>query len=193
MAVVGEKPLEAGVRPPPVVDRRGVVDLDAVGRGEHAPAGSRDAAELPHRLRRVVAVLEHLRERTMSNHASSTGSASTGPSSSAAAFSTTSTPTYSEATARVRVVGLHAAADVENAYRRFDRTRLVGKPARERVSHDPGRRALPRPSAIVPGPAREVVRHDARVPRDAYRSSFSKAANAGFFFPLAVSTPTASR
>ena len=49
------------MRPAPVVLGRGVVHLDAVRRGEHAPAGSRDAPQLAHRLRRVVAVLEHLR------------------------------------------------------------------------------------------------------------------------------------
>ena len=38
-----------------------MVPLRAVRRREHAPTGRRDAPELPHRLRRVVAVLEHLR------------------------------------------------------------------------------------------------------------------------------------
>ena len=56
-----EEPPQPLVRPAPVVDRRGVVPLDSVRRGEHAAPGSGDATKLAHGLRRVVAVLEHLR------------------------------------------------------------------------------------------------------------------------------------
>jgi hypothetical protein len=48
------------VRPAPEVDGVRVVDDRAVRGEEHAAAGPRDARQLPHALRRVVDVLEHL-------------------------------------------------------------------------------------------------------------------------------------
>jgi len=56
----GEQARETGVRPAPVVGRRGVVDLHAVRRGEHTAAGGGDAPQLADRLLRVDRVLEHL-------------------------------------------------------------------------------------------------------------------------------------
>ena len=99
-STVRNSALEPGVRPAPVVLGGGVVDLDAVRRGEHAAAGGRDAPQLADRLLRVDRVLEHLVQRITSKLASGTGSDSTEPWTSAAGFSTTSTPTYSEAPSR---------------------------------------------------------------------------------------------
>ena len=91
-----EQPPQPLVRPAPVVLRRGVVHLDAVRRGEHASAGSGHAVQLAHRLRRVVAVLEHLRAEDEVERAVLDGQRlDAARRSSAAGFATTSTPTYS--------------------------------------------------------------------------------------------------
>ena len=100
LGVCREQAPQPLVRPAPVVNRRGVVPLDAVCGCKHPPARGRHAAELTDGLRRVVTMLEHLgAEHQVEGSRPRPGSDSTEPRSSAAGLSTTSTPTYSDARA----------------------------------------------------------------------------------------------
>ena len=167
-----EEPLEAAVRPAPVVLGRRVVDLDAVRRGEHAPAGRRrrgGARARPGRdRRRARAPACRARRRSYS---SSTGSSSTGPYRSASGFSMSmSMPTYSRRSARRGQVRLLAAADVEDAEAAevaAARCASASQPAREVVARRVGDRALLRLPDQLAGPAvgpRNLLTEHGRAP-----------------------------
>ena len=181
-----EQPSQARVRPAPVVLRaRGGSHCDAVRRGEHAPAGRRDAPELSHRLRRVVAVLEHLRaEDEVEARRPRPGAPRRAPRAPRPGSSTTSTPTYSaRPLGEEGVVRLRAAADVEHAV-------AVAASAPAPRARPRAARARPRSAssgAGVAAPRRASRRRFARGGR--YPRSFWNAANEGFFAPEAVSRP----
>ena len=190
VGVLLEQPAQALVGPAPVVDRRRVVDLDPVRRGEHPPAGPRDPAQLADGLSRVVAVLEHLGaeddverrvlDRQRLDRAEQLG---------CRILDDVDADVLGRGLREERVVRLDAAADVEDAHLlpRLELGSLRPQPRGQRATHDPRRRADRWVSPLRARPLRELVRHRASV--TPYGSSFWKAANAGFFLPAAVSRP----
>src|SRR5262249_42247265 len=140
-----EQPLEPGVRPAPVVLRRRVVDLDAVRGGEHPATGGEHTAQLAHRPLRVDRVLEHLgaeddvearvRDGELLDRAVQVGRR---------VRRLVHADVLARGAPKEWVVGLHAAADVEDAVAAVAlarAARFLPKPGRKRGAEQEGRRA----------------------------------------------------
>ena len=156
--VFPEQPLEARVRPAPVVVGRRVVDHHAVCRGEHAPAGRGHPVELADRLRRVVARARapgcRGRRRSSRRRPAAPRPSRVAPRSG----SRPDRPRRTEAArGEERLVRLLAAADVEHAGSGrvvVARASSAREPARERRAHRVGGHRAGRIEASVRRPLR---------------------------------------
>ena len=128
--------------PAPVVDGRRVIDLDAVGGREHPPARTRDTPELPNGLSGVVAVLEHLRaEHDVERGVVDRQCLDRAEQLRSRVLDDIDPDVLRRDAREVRVVGLDAAADIEDAHFRacLELRSLRLQPGGQRTSDDPRR------------------------------------------------------
>ena len=154
--IAPEQPGQALVRPTPIVMRRWVVDLDAVGRGENAAAGGSHPAQLLDGQRRVVAVLEHLGAEDDVEAAVGHGQRLDGADQLRVRVRDDVHADVLARNAREEgVVGLDAAADVQDAEAGSGRAQFLrfrAQPARQGGAHDPRRRGRGRVAPLLAGP-----------------------------------------
>ena len=134
-----------------------MVDLDAVGRGEHAAAGGRYTSKLADSLRRVLAMLQNLgaeneveatrRERDVLDEPDHVG---------LGRRDDIESHVFARDIGEEGEVRFHTAADVEypHAPSRTQFLRLRAEPAREGRTHDPGGRRGGRAPSLLPRPVR---------------------------------------
>ena len=182
-AFVANSRPQALVRPAPVVHAARGGTLDAVRRGEHAAARRGHPAQLPHRLRRVVAVLEHLGaeddvEGAVLDRQRLDAPAQLG----GRVLDDVDADVLGRPLREEGVVRLRSAADVEDAVAVADSSLRLA--ARRRAARGRPTSASSEAGAAAPPRASRTRARGGRYPR-----SFWNAAKEGFFAPEAVSRP----